>query len=177
MLTFLVVFATGIGTGLASTFIPIVNAEIAVAAGAGYASIPLALGWVTGIAVGQTVGKIIWYETSRAGKSLFDWHRRPKSTTSRPVPAAAPLVQSSRWRQLRDRINTFNRRLLDTLDQPRRRDSILFLSAVAGVPPLIATATMAGILHFPRRNFILEVASGRLIRFFIIATPFLIALH
>jgi membrane protein YqaA with SNARE-associated domain len=77
VLTFLAVLLSAVGTGFLSTLFPLVSAELAAAAVAGYASFPIGAGSVAGIAIGQTLGKILLYETSRAGKSFLDWRRLP----------------------------------------------------------------------------------------------------
>ncbi|MDR1513562.1 MAG: hypothetical protein LBS56_08805 [Propionibacteriaceae bacterium] len=87
MLQLLGAIASAIGTGFVSAVFPAVNAEVATGVGAAVASLPFGVAWVAGIAVGQTIGKIVVYEAARAGKAVHARRRARKAAT----PASAML--------------------------------------------------------------------------------------
>jgi membrane protein YqaA with SNARE-associated domain len=64
-------------------------------------------------------------------------------------------------------------KLLAAMDGRWRRVAVLALSAVGGMPPLLATSVAAGLVRMRRLDFVVCVALGRIARFGAIAGPFL----
>lgn len=155
----LVALLTSIGFGTVSAVIPIVNAEAYVIASqmsAVAGPIPIAIG----IAIGQTVGKLLLFFGVRQGKELsFIKHRR-EARKQRPVgPTQA-------------RIRAAGAKLLDLVGQERWGLPIVFVAAVIGFPPLYAVALLAGATTMSPVWFGLTVLVGRLCRFLLVATGF-----
>jgi len=93
---------------------------------------------------GATVGKIVWYEVARRGVDSA-WAQKKLS---------APKVKASyeRWVQ---RVE----------GRPVYAALVMFVSASAGIPPLLALAAVAGLVKMPMWIFIPTVFVGRSIRF------------
>lgn len=155
----LVALLTSIGFGTVSAVIPIVNAEAYVIASqmsAVAGPIPIAIG----IAIGQTVGKLLLFFGVRQGKELsFIKHRR-EARKHRPVGPT------------RARIRAAGAKLLDLVGQERWGLPIVFVAAVIGFPPLYAVALLAGATTMSPVWFGLTVLVGRLCRFLLVATGF-----
>ena len=155
----LVALLTSIGFGTVSAVIPIVNAEayiIASQMSAVAGPIPIAIG----IAIGQTVGKLLLFFGVREGKELpFIKHRR-EARKQRPVGPT------------RARIHAAGVKLLDLVGQERWGLPIVFVAAVIGFPPLYAVALLAGATTMSPVWFGLTVLVGRLCRFLLVATGF-----
>ena len=155
----LIALLTSIGFGTVSAIIPIVNAEAYVIASqmsAVAGPIPIAIG----IAIGQTVGKLLLFFGVREGKELsFVKHRR-EVLKQRPVGPT------------RARIRAATAKLLDLVGQERWGLPIVFLAAVIGFPPLYAVALLAGATTMSPVWFGLTVLVGRLCRFLLVATGF-----
>jgi len=142
-------FAT-LGIGVASALIPLVNAEAylgalaatGVGGGQGDAATLWLLSFVA--AVGQTIGKVIYYELGRSSLK-WAWVRRKTET---------PKWQDrlTRWRAKVD-----SNRL--------GAGALVFAAASLGVPPLAVIAVIAGQLNINRYVFIANVLVGRTLRF------------
>ncbi|MDR1807633.1 MAG: hypothetical protein LBR33_06940 [Propionibacteriaceae bacterium] len=183
------VIASAVGTGFLSAVFPVVNAEAAIAIGAGVASLSRGVAWIIGLSAGQTIGKIVIYESARAGKDLHSRRRAAKqaaveATEAQLVEAAlpgsaavTPTAAPSRWRRFRAWLARTSQRLLALMDGRWRGDAVLLLSASVGIPPLLATAALAGVLKLRRLDFVVCVLAGRLARFFVIGAPFLTVIH
>ncbi|MGB7448535.1 MAG: hypothetical protein WA892_05355 [Ornithinimicrobium sp.] len=131
-------------TCVVSALVPLVNAEaylVAVSLSSSRAGL-WGLAFVG--ALGQTVGKVIWYEAARQSLS-WGWVRRRLETPKRQEA----LV---RWR------GRF-------AERPWMPISVLFLSASVGLPPLLIIAVLAGQLHVSRVGFVVTVLVGRTLRF------------
>jgi membrane protein YqaA with SNARE-associated domain len=154
----LTVLLGGLGYGIVSAFIPILNAEaFVVAAAAGGAS--AALWGVVGVSFGQTAGKVAIFVMVRKGVHRRFLRQRP------PRPAQQP---TSAWRlKLRD----WSARLLLQLDRPWIGGLVVFVSASAGVPPLAVVAVVAGLRRTTVVAFTVAVILGRLARFAALAWP------
>lgn len=132
------------GVCVVSALVPLVNAEaylVAVALsteGAGLWALALVAG------LGQTLGKVVWYEAARQSLS-WGWVRRKLDK-----PERREALQ--RWRA------RFQER-------PWLWVGVLFASASIGLPPLLILAVLAGQLHVPRVGFVLTVLIGRTLRF------------
>ena len=155
----LVALLTSIGFGTVSAVIPIVNAEAYVIASqmsAVMGPIPIAIG----IAIGQTIGKLLLFFGVREGKELrFVKHRR-EIQKQRPV------------RPVRARFRVFMAKLLDLVGQERWGLPIVLVAAVVGFPPLYAVALLAGATTMKPVWFGLTVLVGRLCRFLLVASGF-----
>jgi membrane protein YqaA with SNARE-associated domain len=155
----LVALLTSIGFGAVSAVIPIVNAEAYVIASqmsAVAGPIPIAIG----IALGQTVGKLMLFFGVREGKELsFIKHRR-EVRQQRPVGPA------------RARFRAVMAKLLDLVGQERWGLPIVLVAAIVGFPPLYAVALLAGATTMSPVWFGLTVLVGRLCRFLLVATGF-----
>jgi membrane protein YqaA with SNARE-associated domain len=132
------------GVCLVSALIPLVNAEAYLVA-LGVATDPAGLWLIAFVAgLGQTAGKLIWYEV---GRRALTW-----SFTRRKM--SNPKAQ--RLRKLwHDRLEA----------RPVVSGSVLFLAASVGIPPLFVMAVVAGQLEINRVWFTIIVLVGRTLRF------------
>jgi membrane protein YqaA with SNARE-associated domain len=155
----LVALLTSIGFGAVSAVIPIVNAEayiIASQMSAVAGPIPIAIG----IAIGQTIGKLLLFFGVRQGKELsFVKHRR-EIRKQRPVGPTQARVRAA------------GAKLLDLVGQERWGLPIVLIAAIIGFPPLYAVALLAGATTMSPVWFGLTVLVGRLCRFLLVATGF-----
>ncbi len=155
----LVALLTSIGFGTVSAVIPIVNAEayvIASQVSAVAGPVPIAIG----IAIGQTIGKLLLFFGVRQGKELsFVKHRR-EVRKQRPVGPT------------RARVRAAGAKLLDLVGQERWGLPIVLIAAIVGFPPLYAVALLAGATTMSPVWFGLTVLVGRLCRFLLVATGF-----
>ncbi|CUR56158.1 conserved membrane hypothetical protein [metagenome] len=142
------VVLTTFGIALASALLPLINIEIYLGglAGAGV-GMGESLAIATAAGVGQTLGKIVWYELAQRS---FESERVQKKLTNEKWRAAY-----AKWQA---RIT----------GRPWYAGAIMFASAFAGVPPLLVLAMVAGTLHMPRWVFIPTVLVGRVLRFYLI---------
>ena len=155
----LVALLTSIGFGTVSAVVPIVNAEayiIASQMSAVMGPIPIAIG----IAIGQTVGKLLLFLGVRHGKELSFIKHRQEVRKQRPVGPT------------RTRIRAFMAKLLDLVGQERWGLPIVLVAAIVGFPPLYAVALLAGATTMSPVWFGLTVLVGRLCRFLLVATGF-----
>jgi membrane protein YqaA with SNARE-associated domain len=128
-----------------SALVPILNAEAYVALAA-HSHPALLIALVA--AVGQMVGKVLWYYAGANAERLPYIHRkmdRPKTRAS-----------MDRW-QAR------------TQGRPWFTAMLLFLSAWAGFPPYAVMAALAGVLRVSFVVFLLTGFVGRFLRFWIVA--------
>ena len=146
-----------VGYGVVSAVVPIVNAELFVAASqvsAVAGTIPVAVG----VGIGQTIGKLLLFLGVRHGRELpFVRHRRERARTRPKGPA-------------RQRFGGFVQRLLALVGQKRWGLPITFVAAVVGIPPLYAVALLAGATTMRALWFTLVVLVGRVLRFVLVAT-------
>jgi membrane protein YqaA with SNARE-associated domain len=140
---------TTLGLGLASALIPLINIEIylngLVAAGRVDSGQWVAVALASG--VGQTCGKIIWYEV--AARSMESAWVQKKLT-------------QDKWKL------SYEKWHLRIVGRPWYAGSIIFAAAFLGVPPLLVLAVVAGSLRMPRWVFIPTVLVGRVLRFYLI---------
>jgi membrane protein YqaA with SNARE-associated domain len=150
---------TSIGFGTVSAIVPVVNAEAYVIASqmsAVIGPIPIAIG----VAIGQTMGKLVLFFGVREGKELpFIKHRR-EVRQERPVGPA------------RARFRAAMAKLLDLVGQERWGLPIVLVAAIVGFPPLYAVALLAGATTMRPIWFGLTVLVGRLCRFLLVASGF-----
>jgi membrane protein YqaA with SNARE-associated domain len=150
---------TSIGFGIVSAIVPVVNAEAYVIASqwsAVMGPIPIAIG----IAIGQTIGKLVLFFGVREGKELrFVKHRR-EIQKQRPVGPTRAKFRAAMTK------------LLDLVGQERWGLPIVLVAAIVGFPPLYAVALLAGATTMRPLWFGLTVFVGRLCRFLLVASGF-----
>ena len=155
----LVALLTSIGFGVVSAIVPVVNAEAYVIASqmsAVVGPVPIAIG----VAVGQTIGKLVLFFGVREGRELsFVKHRR-ELQKQRPVGPT------------RARLRVAVAKLLDLVGQKRWGLPIVLVAAIFGFPPLYAVALLAGATTMRPLWFGLTVFVGRLCRFLLVASGF-----
>ena len=131
------------GFCILSALIPVLNAEVYLAALAASQSPPL---WPMAIvaAAGQMIGKIIYYYL---GKSSLEWQWVKKRTDT-------PRFQTGleRWRSRLDH-------------RPWVAALFVFVSASVGIPPFAIVAVLAGTLRMSLTMFVLVGFLGRVLRF------------
>ncbi|WP_327043084.1 VTT domain-containing protein [Micromonospora ureilytica] len=145
--------AVALGYGLASALVPVVNAEAyAVVAGqrGGHALIA-----VVALALGQTAGKLLLFESARRGSGrLF----RKVAQRRKSGRAAA---RATRWTEPIRRWLSRRRTALPTV----------LVSAAVGVPPLAVVSLAAGTAGLRRWEFAGACLSGRVLRFALLVLP------
>jgi len=126
-----------------SALVPVLNAEVYLAALAASESPPL---WpmATVAAAGQMIGKIVYYYL---GKSSLNWNWIKRRTDT-------PRFQAGldRWRERLD-------------DRPWVAALLVFASAGVGIPPFAIVAVLAGTLRMSLTMFVVVGFVGRLLRF------------
>lgn len=147
---------TSFGYGVLSALVPLANAEGYVVV-SGMSSIGGAVPVVTGIALGQTLGKVLLFLGVRRGRRLpFVRHERAR-LQRRPVGPA------------RRRFRRAVRTMLRLVGEKRWGLPIVFLAAVTGFPPLYAVAMLAGATRMRIGWFAAVVLVGRTLRFVLVA--------
>jgi len=147
---------TSFGYGVLSALVPVANAEGYVVV-SGMSSIGRAAPVVAGVALGQTLGKVLLFLGVRRGKQF-------------------PFVRRERARLRRQSVGPARRRLRRTLtallrlvDEKRWGLPIVLLAAVLGLPPLYAVAMLAGATRMRIVWFAAAVLVGRTLRFVLVA--------
>ena len=135
------------GVSIASALFPLINMEVilggmAATVGDGHA-FPLAL--TAGL--GQSVGKIVWYEATRRSIET-DWVQKKLSSDK---------IKNSyaRWQARMD-------------GRPWFAGGIMLVSSFAGVPPLLVMAAVAGALKMRMWVFLPTILIGRTLRFWLV---------
>jgi membrane protein YqaA with SNARE-associated domain len=138
-----ILLLTSFAVSVLSALVPVVNIEVYLAGvGATGAGSTLSLTLAAGI--GQSLGKVIWYEGARRGVDSTWMQKR----LSGPKISAA----HQRW-------------LIRMEGRPWYAAAVLFAAASVGVPPMLVMAAVAGALKVPRVVFIPTVLVGRTLRF------------
>ncbi|MEV4119704.1 VTT domain-containing protein [Micromonospora sp. NPDC049645] len=145
--------AVALGYGLTSALVPVVNAEAyAVLAGqrGGHALVA-----VVALALGQTAGKLLLFESARRGSG------RLARTVAKRRKSRRAASRAARW-------TGPIRRWLS-----RRRSAVptVLVSAALGVPPLAVVSLAAGTAGLRRWEFAVACLSGRVIRFALLVLP------
>ncbi|MFB3852410.1 MAG: VTT domain-containing protein [Vicinamibacterales bacterium] len=126
-----------------SALIPLVNSELVLLS---LTTLPETKAGILGCALivtaGQAVGTVILYWLAR------------KATRWHPSRRRAAVIE--RWRSKFE-------------GAPRSVASVLFVSAVTGIPPYYVTTVLSGSLHIGFARFMAVVTVGRLVRFTVIA--------
>lgn len=135
--------------GLGSSLVPVLNAEafvLAAVAAHPWLVVPV----VTGLAFGQTCGKLMIFEAALRGVDRFTQkHRKP------------------------GRLHALSQRLMALMSNRRHAVPVVFLAASAGLPPLALVSIAAGAAHQSRAVFAVTCFIGRTVRFAILAIPVL----
>lgn len=139
----LAVLAAG-AMGVGSALVPFVNAEAYAVVTAGAAPAVLV---VLALAAGQTVGKVVLFESARRGAARWT----PKDPSSR----------RGRWLE----------RVTPWLRSPRTGPPLVLVSSTLGMPPLAVVSVAAGASGQRRLLFASLVLVGRLARFAAIVIP------
>lgn len=151
-----VAMLTSAGFGVLSAVIPLANAEAYVfASQLSRTAGPLPV--TIGIAVGQTIGKVLLFYGVRRGKEFRGIRRRRAVLRNQTVgPTRARLRRAFAF-------------LLTLVGQKRWGLPITFVAAVVGLPPLYAVALLAGATRMRVGYFAAVVLAGRLLRFALVA--------
>jgi membrane protein YqaA with SNARE-associated domain len=144
--------AGGLGLGFGSALLPLVNAEayVVLVSTRGPAHLLLCL-TVLGVALGQTAGKVLLFESARHARRPAWLSRRPGRTTS---PRTSKVE-----------------RFGNLLRRPRTGAPLVLASATVGLPPLAVISVLAGASGQRRTTFALLCFTGRLVRFAALAAP------
>nr|WTA69484.1 VTT domain-containing protein [Micromonospora sp. NBC_00855] len=146
-----------LGYGVASALVPVVNAEAyAVVAGqrAGHALVA-----VIALALGQTAGKLLLFESARRGSGRLARKVAKRGKSGRPAARAARWTEPiRRW-----------------LSRRRTAVPTVLVSAAVGVPPLAVVSLAAGTAGIRRWEFAGACLSGRVIRFALLLLPAVLA--
>lgn len=144
----MILLLTTFGVSVASALLPLINIELYLAGisavGSGEA---VALGIVAG--AGQSVGKIFWYEVAK--RSIGS--KRVQKRLSAPKVAKA-----------------YDRWVAAMQGRPWYGGAVLFAAALAGIPPLLVMAAVAGALKMPYWVFLPTIFVGRALRFWLVLT-------
>ncbi|MEU8157440.1 hypothetical protein AB0B94_27590 [Micromonospora sp. NPDC048986] len=146
-----------LGYGVASALVPIVNAE-AYAVVAGQRGCH-ALVAVVALALGQTVGKLLLFESARRGSG------RLARTVAKRGKSGRAAARAARWTEPIRRWLSRRRTALPTV----------LASAAVGVPPLAVVSLAAGTAGLRRWEFAVACLSGRVIRFALLVLPAVLA--
>jgi len=148
----LVVAGLALATGVGSALLPLINAEAyALVTAAGATSLTVAA-VVVALSVGQTIGKLVLFETARRGSG-----RLPRLTRRRPSASA----RATRWTE----------RVGGWLRSDRTGPPVVLAAAAVGIPPLAIVSVVAGAAGQRRRIFIPLCLVGRLARFTVLVLP------
>ncbi len=135
------------GFAFASALIPVLNAEVYLGAVGSQTSVAASLGLSLVAALGQTLGKVIWYVVAR-----------------RSVESASVRKKLDRPK-VREAYDRWEARMRG---RPWYAAGILFGAASVGIPPLLIMAVLAGSLHMRFWVFALSCFVGRAMRFYFI---------
>ncbi|CAN5268531.1 hypothetical protein BH09ACT10_BH09ACT10_18050 [soil metagenome] len=152
------ILAAAFGFGVASAMIPILNVEAYLALNVAVLGKTLVVGLVFFLAVGTTIGKVVLFHGARAGR---EYARKRVVDTSELEPR--------RFAALRARFTTMTAGLMRFLDHPVKGPLTVLLSAIVGIPPLLAVAVAAGASKQNVWLFAAAIFVGRAIRFAVIA--------
>ena len=147
---------TSFGYGVLSALVPLANAESYVVV-SGMSSIGRAVPIVAGVALGQTLGKVLLFLGVRRGKQ-FPFVRRERARFRRGTAGPA-----------RRKLGEVVTALLRLVGEKRWGLPIVLLAAVIGLPPLYAVALLAGATRMRLGWFAAVVLVGRTVRFVLVA--------
>ncbi|HEX4978361.1 MAG TPA: VTT domain-containing protein [Nocardioides sp.] len=133
--------------GFASALVPLINIEAYLGVRASVASLDSV--WLLAFvaAVGQMLGKVVWYYI---GASALSW-----GWVRRKVEKPKNLARLELWRRR-------------THDRPVLAAGLVLLSAFSGFPPFAVLAVLAGQLRMNLPLFVLVGLLGRWLRFAVV---------
>ncbi|MEV0458956.1 hypothetical protein [Catellatospora methionotrophica] len=156
------VFAAA-AVGLLSAFLPIIPAEpYLITAGATTDAAPMALGIAA--AAGQTAGKVLIFLGAR-GAIRSAWLQHRASRRNRAAADSPPGRQATMLARPKAAVA----RLIRLMDRPGPAAGVLLVSAVTGLPPLLATSVYLGRTPMRPAAFAAICLLGRTIRFVTVA--------
>jgi len=151
----MILLGSTFGVSVASALFPLINIELYLAGvGAVGSGTAVTLGLVAG--AGQSAGKIVWYEIARRSIET-EWAQKKLSS---------PRVRAS-----------YDRWVTQMHGRPWYGGAVLFVSALAGLPPLLVMAAVAGALKMPYWVFLPTIFVGRALRFWLILAGVEFLLH
>jgi membrane protein YqaA with SNARE-associated domain len=170
--------ALGLVVGAVSAVTPFLPVEAYVIGLAVTRSPAVAVAGAVAAAIGQTVGKVVLFETARSASSSR-WLRRLRDRGAKEAaevaaaaaasgadPAGGPVRRAFRrlgaWLR---RANAAGIALLSGRWGP----VVVLVSGAVGIPPLLAIAFYAGTSRMNVRAFVLTCLAGRTIRFVVLA--------
>lgn len=144
----MILLLTTLGVSVASALIPLINIELYLA---GLSAVGSGEAVTVGIAAGagQSVGKIFWYEVAK----------RSVNTTWVQKRMSSPKVHRA-----------YDRWVGAMQGRPWYGGAVLFAAALAGIPPLLVMAAVAGALKMPYWVFLPTIFIGRSLRFWLVLT-------
>jgi membrane protein YqaA with SNARE-associated domain len=147
-----------VGFGIGSAVVPFVNAE-AYVLGVGVTNALNPIVAASGIAVGQTIGKV----------AMFLAVRYRPGYAARKTKEPKPVDLDTRWGRFVQRNRDLSKRLLDAMSDSRWGIPVTLLSAFIGVPPLYGVALIGGASRMKTVVFTLCTLVGRSARFILLA--------
>lgn len=147
-----------VGFGIGSAVVPFMNAE-AYVLGVGVTNALNPIVAASGIAVGQTIGKV----------AMFLAVRYRPGYAARKTKEPKPVDLDTRWGRFVQRNRDLSKRLLDAMSDSRWGIPVTLLSAFVGVPPLYGVALIGGASRMKTVVFALSVLVGRGGRFILLA--------
>ena len=132
--------------GIASALVPLITIEAALAVAATDGDLSLVL-VATAAAMGQIVGKVVWYYAG---------------TSSTSLPTIRKKLEDPRWRASLEKWRG------RTHGRPWTTAGLLFVSAFVGLPPYAVVAVLAGVLRVPMTVFVGVGLVGRFLRFWVV---------
>lgn len=170
----LAVLAAAFAVGVVSALLPVVTAELYLAAVVAVSSGAVGLLAAVALGAGQTVGKVVLFTAARRGRRWAAGHAgRPRSRSRAALRrrtagwAASPLGRRSG--AVRARLRAWGERGIGLLDRPWPAAGVLLTSASVGVPPLAATSVAAGLRTTGPWLFAACTLAGRVVRFGLLA--------
>ena len=157
-----------LGLGVASAFLPFVNAEAA-AVGAVLRTSDRWLALVLLLAVGQSLGKILVFMGTRRGSARISRWTAAKASGTQPTRGDVSRIRRL-WRSVCEL-------MVASVERPVIGPMVIFASALVGIPPLLVVAVVAGASRASLPRFAVAVVMGRCGRFGLVALPVAAALH
>lgn len=130
--------------GMASALAPVLNIEAYLAVRAAVSEVGSTWTLALAAAVGQMLGKLVWYQI---GASSLDW-----GWVRRKLDKPRARARLELWRERTHR-------------RPGLAGTLVFVSAVGGLPPFAALAVLAGQLRMNLALFLALGLAGRWLRF------------
>lgn len=158
----LLTILAALGYGALSALVPVFNAELYMGVVAAAADVSTAWMATVALSVGTMVGKLVIFEASKRGSSMFD-------KRSETLPRREPRTRLGRW------VRSGSDLMVLWLKDPRLGPITVLVSSVVGIPPLFVVAVLAGASGQNRILFCLAVLVGRFLRFGIITWPLTVA--